>query len=176
MSAGNLTPQEAYEAILKRLDNRVPELASRIRDAVQEGKQVYEQFPSNSSKQKTQKSRTVRQKVPYTYEEAVGIALEILKAHFVELPLVINSAHDNFAAVARATPLTGRTLFGMSGDPEKVKLEDAGEPKIIEVELVTATAIVATDRETVPLERVSDELLTQQRHNFERLSELLDFN
>lgn len=170
MSKHDYTPEQALRRLVEKLTAADPELAAEVLAAVNAGKDVQESEPDGRKK-----SRFFRHTVPYSPEEALQIALEVLRAHFIDQPLFGNSCHDNMEAAALGEE-GQRTAFSIP----LTKL--VRTQKTIEIELQTETEIIPTgtvlthdQRETLPIRRVSALDIKQQQDNFDHLKELVDF-
>ncbi len=82
----------------------------------------------------------------------------------VDLPVMMNSAQDEFANAALGVPATDRYGAdlnfedGLSSSDGKV-----GEPKPIEFEIQTPTHITSTDREVISLGRTTEAQIDEMR-------------
>ena len=117
-----------------------------------------------------------RKKVRLTDKEALGVALDVLQAYFVEQPLFVDSAVENFreatVAVARSPSLwlsEERKDLAPTG-------EGVGSEKVLEIELQAETQISRVDQETLRLQPVSKSTILEQRMNGERLRKLFEFD
>jgi hypothetical protein len=179
MSKHDYTPEEALELLIQKVNDRNPALAVEVRDAVNAGRDVQatEQVRKRGGKMK---SLSFRRTVPFSAEQALGVALEALKAHFVEQPLFANSVLDDMAHSA-----LGVVELGSQKTPSKEAVprpQANGEQKSVEIELRTETQLlsdthmVTTQADTFRIERVSAELIEDQKTNVRKLRELFNFN
>ena len=97
MARHDYSPREALTLLMNKLIDRDADLAREIRAAVDAGKDVEERETTGRGRKKT---RVYRRAVRLTDEEALQVAANALRAHFVEQPLFVNSAADNFRAAA----------------------------------------------------------------------------
>src|SRR4051812_42527185 len=95
MPAHNYTPSEAYNSLMRRIDGKLPELASRIREIVDAGTVEQQSHPAVGRR----KSRQYWKSRPFNEHEILEVALAALRAYFVELPACILAANDEFARV-----------------------------------------------------------------------------
>jgi hypothetical protein len=165
MSDELITPQEALEALMRKLGLRNAELAARVQSVVDEGKDIEETEPSGGKR--TRDARVYRKIVPYSYEEALKVAIDALSAYFVEEPHFVNSFLDNFSHAAL-------------GDSEEQSKRAVGiipntldTEKLVQIELRTETQISQLDQETQLLTRVSAQQIQEQQSNIARLRELV---
>ncbi len=173
MSVHDYSPQQALEILLQKVRNKDTTLADRIKVAIDEGKDINEPEKVKGRKQKT---RHYRRKVAYTHDEALGIALDVLQAHFIELPLFINSAASDFKEAAIGIPSqVSKWIVLMKNEDEEVITQSEGESKQIQVELQTETQLSPTDQDIFSLEPVPLGQLDEQRSNFKHLRELVEF-
>src|SRR5436853_7385662 len=101
MSVHDYTPELALETLLRKVREKDGTLAERIRSAIDAGKDINE---TETPKNRWQRPRVYRRKVAYSHEEAMVITVDLLQAHFIELPLFINSAASDFYKSAISTP------------------------------------------------------------------------
>jgi hypothetical protein len=87
--------------LLRKLGERDATLQTIVRTAIDTGKDIAVTEPPRSSRGK---ARVYRQTAPFTHEEALQVALNALRAYFVELPFFINSAAENFTMAAVGVP------------------------------------------------------------------------
>src|SRR5262245_28653045 len=98
MSQNDYTPEQALTLLIDKLTQADTELARQVREAVNTGRDIQE--TEQSDRRRRKKVRSYRRTVPYAPEQALQIAINVLKAHFVEQPLFINSCNDNMAQAA----------------------------------------------------------------------------
>src|SRR5436853_4341160 len=164
MSVHDYTPELALETLLRKVRGKDGTLAERIRSAIDAGKDINE---TETPKNRWQRPRVYRRKVAYSHEEALVITLDVLQAHFIELPLFINSAAADFEKAAIGTPAqTSQRPTALWHEGEAVTIESEGEPKQLQVELQTETQLSAADQATLSLEPVPPEQLREERANF----------
>ncbi|HEX8174052.1 MAG TPA: hypothetical protein VF543_02915 [Pyrinomonadaceae bacterium] len=173
MSDHDYTPEQALETLLRKVGERDPILAERIRIAIDAGKDISETEVPRTRKQKP---RTYRRKVAYSHKEALAVALGVLRSHFIELPLFINSAAANFAEAAIGIPEpTRRQQAIMSHGSDALILKGAGEPKQLQIELQTETQLSNVNEDTLNMEPVAEGLIEEEQANLRRLEELTSF-
>jgi hypothetical protein len=165
MSKHDYTPEQALRRLIEKVTLVNDDLGAQVVAAVNAGKDVQE--TERTGKKQT---RFYRHAVPYSPAEALGVALEVLRAHFIERPLFINSCQDN---LAHADLLTEK----------QTRPSDVNAERKVEIELQTETAIIPTDsalspnrNETLAMSRVSEAEIKQQQDNLQRLCELIDFS
>jgi hypothetical protein len=173
MSAHEYTPQDALEILMHRLRDRNSELADHIQAVVDAGKDVQE---TETYRGRRKQSRSYRKTQPYSYEEALQVALDALQCYFVEQYLFIDSCLDDVAAAMVALPRTGQHAWlnpkerRMFGDTES-----RGKEKEVNVELRTETQISQPGQETFRFQRIATSSIEEERKNFARLRSLLEF-
>lgn len=171
MSNHDYTAQEALEALLQLVEQRVPGLLHRIKLAIDSGTEDQDE-EAVKGKGKKNKIRKYNINRPYTAEEALEVALGVLQAYFVETPLFINSALSNFEKTA-----IGATTKTFAGYGERgIDLEDEGKPKKVQIELHTETQISRATQEMFSLEYKSAEEINKQRENLDQLKNLVTFS
>src|SRR5437868_3786395 len=92
MARHEYSPQQALNVILQRITKLSPELGGEIQAAIDIGKDTWE-TDSRSARQ-------FRKRVAFSTEEALQIAIRILQAHFVEVPMFLNSSTKDFQEAA----------------------------------------------------------------------------
>jgi len=178
MGKHDYTPEQALTLLIDKLTKVDADLARQVQEAANAGKDMLETEQSRGRGKK--KLRTYRRTVPYSMEEALQVALNALRAHFVEQPLFINSCHDNMAQAALG--VLDVRFSSLLPKKEFVRSEEKGTEKAVEIELHTETQIIPTGTELVPhaqetlqMNRVPAPEIEQQLVNFARLETLVDF-
>ncbi len=163
------SPKQALELLIEKIRKLDPSLADIVQAAIDTGKDIPEETDSFSRKKK----RTYRKRVPFSHEEALKVAIDVLQAYFVEQPLFVNVASATFAQAAVGVP-NNRLLPGPpdSKEREPVSLERKGEDKKIEIELQTETQIAKSGEETLNLKCVPEQQIEEQRQNIRKLRDL----
>jgi len=171
MSRQEYSPEQALEMLARKLRERSADLGKQIQLAIDAGKDIEEEGP-----RKVKKPRVYRKTVRFTDEEALQVALGALQAYFVEQPLFVRSASENFKRAAVGPPADEvRSLWNDKRYAPIDQQKGSGNEKVLEVELQTETQISRTDEQTFRLMPVSDELLDQQKAHMSRLSKLFIF-
>lgn len=181
MGEHTYTPEQALSLLLAKLSDRSSELATQVRVAIDIGKDIWEKSPSRNGK-----TRWYRKSVPFSEEEALQVAIDVLQAYFVEQPMFVDSSADEFAkaALGHARQRSIRFPTEIATDPlglerelerEQVDLSDQGVPKAIEIELQTETQISRTNQEMITLKRMSPEAIKGECENIRKLREFLTF-
>ncbi len=167
------TAAQALELLISKIKVREETLAAQVQAAIDVGKDIAEtETPTN----RRQKSRTYRKTVPFTHNEALEVAIQVLRAHFIEIPLFINSAAMNFKQAALGVPeQRGALPLIGSLESELLVTKDEGENKELEVELQTETQISTAARRTFPLEPVAANLIEEEAENLQSLADLFNF-
>jgi hypothetical protein len=174
MSKHDYTPQQALELLARKLSGEDQELAAQVQSAVNGGKDVQE-----TERTGKRNSRFYRHTVPYSPDEALHVALSVLRGHFIEQPLFVNSCYD---AMAKAAIGVGDARRRWISKREVGHSEIPGAETTIEIEVQTETEIipsrtVLTDgrEETLPMVRTSVDIIKEQQVNLDRVRELIDF-
>jgi hypothetical protein len=162
MSKHEYTAGQALELLLGKLNERDETLAAHVRSAIDAGKDVKQRAPVRGRRRK---QRVYRKAVPFTEEEALGVALDALQAYFVEQPLFINSAAQDFRTAVVREEREGR-----------LRDRQAESAKILEVAVETETQLSPAPQPTVRLSPVPAEHVEEQLGNIRRLRDLLDFD
>jgi hypothetical protein len=91
------TPAKALSVLLEKLVRADESLAARVKSAINAGKDIQKEEPAL---RRRKRPRVYRKNAPYSDEEAIDVALGVLKAHFVELPRTVNAVGDSFKKTA----------------------------------------------------------------------------
>lgn len=174
MSAHDYTPEQTLDLLMRKLRRADEHLANEIQEAIDAGKDVEEKEPPRGRRKKP---RVYRKTAPYSYEEALQVALDVLQAHFIEQPLFANSCSVNLAAAAIGIPKRPKLAgFGTTGQDEDVELKNEGEEKAVVIEMRTETQISGTGEEVFDFKTVTDAEIEEQKYNLARLKEMFDFS
>jgi hypothetical protein len=177
MSAHEYSAQQAFELLMHKLRQKDVTLAAQVQTAVDMGKDIEETEPPSRGRKR---SRFYRKTMPYSYEEALQVALNALSAYFVEQPLFIESCLDNMAK----SPLGSPKGFRYARSAQKIAVGllpgSQGIEKQAQIELRTETQLPveqfsASIHETQWLTRAPAAQIEAQRSNVMRLRELFDF-
>jgi hypothetical protein len=172
MPSQEYNPQQALELLMSKLRSRDEELATEIQAAIDAGKDVTETEPVPGSR----KEHAYRRTVPYSPEEALQVAVDALRAYFVEQPMFLDAVADSLAHSAIGIPTGRRTTFQMlKNEREPLSLEGEGTEKAIEIEIQTETQVLRAGEETLPMRRIPTKQIEEQRQQINRLRELLKF-
>jgi hypothetical protein len=93
MSSHEYTAAEALRLLIDKVANADKDLAVRIQQAIDAGNDIQEEEKTSSGRKR---KRVYRKHVAYTDEEALNVAINVLKAHFYEFPKIVNAAIDSF--------------------------------------------------------------------------------
>jgi len=170
-------PQEALDLLIRKLNDADQQLAAHVRAAVNAGTDVQEiQQPRGRD---ANKPRSYRRTVPYSPEQALQVAVDALRAHFVEQPMFINSLLDDMVPASLGPGTTSSP--SLAGNDKPIHIKTEGTEKAIEIELYTETQLVgelgvtSREPELQPMARVSAEEIRLQQSNLNRLRDLVDF-
>jgi hypothetical protein len=174
MPRHDYTPQEALRRLIDKVAARDEQLATQVLAAVNAGRDVQE-----VERQGKKKSRLYRHTVAFTPEEALGIALEVLRAHFVEQPRLVNSCLDDMRFAALGPGAAPSKFFA----PLKIETTKPEEiEKTVEIELQTETEIIPTGTalrqqrpEVAVMDHLPDDQIREQEENLDHLRQMLDF-
>ena len=171
MASHEYSPRHALELLLWKVRERDPDLAIGLEAVIDAGKDVVERETLHTADRPREYRKTVR----FSDEEALDIALQALRAHFVEQPLLATSAMSEFGEAALEPKGNRRDEESFSQSPSEY------EPRAIRVEfeLQTETQVAPkgddTVDQTVPLSPPEKEFLDEQQANVGRLTALLRF-
>jgi hypothetical protein len=169
VSKHEYTAEEALDTLLSKLRERDLSLEVAVRSAIDLGKDIAE-----VQRLGRKRVRRYRKTVPFTHEEALHVALDVLQAYFVDLPLCINSAIENFKSAAVAASRQDRPAW-VQEERRLVTTEHVGDEKPMEIELQTVTQISRTQQETLPLKTWERQLIDQQLNNLKTTFGFFDF-
>jgi len=159
---------------MRKLKGRDAILADHVQDAIDEGKDISE---TEISRDRRQKPHTYRKTVPFTHDEALLVAIQVLEAHFIEVPLFINSAVADFTQSALGIPDQKPAIQVVGNDEPELVIERAqGEPKDLEVELQPETRLTGEDRIPLSLQPIALARINEEKENLRRLLEMVDFD
>lgn len=99
-SANSYSAADALRAILDKVTKRDESLAERIQHAIDMGKDVREEESLPVRGRGRRRKRQYRKHVPFSDEEALQVAYGVLLIHFYVLPLVVNSACNEFVTAS----------------------------------------------------------------------------
>ena len=170
MNSNDYTAQEALATLMRKLEERDTALAVHVQSVINAGRDIEEREPAS---QGARRLRTYRRTVPFSPEEALQTAVEVLRAYFIELPQIVNSTLDDFRAVAVARHADPSSPFGAGTGDDDVILEALGVDKDVQIEIETETQITPRgDRQHLTLARTPRDLIEDQRRNLTRLGAL----
>jgi len=179
MPTHEYTAQQALQLIMQKL-SRVKELADAVQSAVDSGKDKDVQADETDERGKST-TREYRKTVPYTYGEAIGVALAALEAYFIVQSLCRNSCADNFARAAVGVPRSSPHRIE-KGRKFEFDSQSVDTKKSVQIELRTATQLLPETfglqitGEVFQLEEASPRDLQAEQENLARLQQLLNFN
>ena len=113
-----------------------------------------------------------RKTMPLNSEEALRVAIDVLRAHFVERPLFVTSAMREFGWAVLGSD-EHRRKSPLFDEPEL--MEKVSSAKQLEVEIQTETQLSRVKEGTVALSAPDEELIEQQRMNVQKLDDLVKF-
>jgi hypothetical protein len=171
MSRHDYSSRQALDLLALTLRDRNEDLGRQIQLAIDAGKDIEE-----GESRKAKGLRVYRKTVRFTDEEALQVALVALQAYFIEQPLFVRSASENFKAAIVGPP--DDEMRSLWNDKRYVPIgqpEGWGDEKVLEVELQTETQISRTEEQTFQFKPVPEEMLDEQKAHVRRLSELFMF-
>ena len=173
MSVHEYSQEKALKILLEKVKERGKLLAARIQASIDAGKDT---TLTQEAADRRQKPRTYRKTVPYTHEEALGVAVDVLQACFIDLTLCINSTSADFEEAAVGIPKRkpGSTVLGK--EEKMLETEAKGKTKLLEIEGKTETQIALEDVHPFRIELTDEKLIDEQKDNLIRLQELTTFN
>lgn len=173
MASNEYTAQQAFDVLMDHLRKRDDQLAAHIQGVVDAGRDVDE---TQQVGKRRKRSRSYRRTVPYGYEEALQVALDALKAYFVEQPLFIDSCAKNMAATELGVLRPNQTRWqSVESHGDVAATERVGERKRIEIELRTETQISERTQEMFELREIDVTQIEKQQSNVTQLRNLFTF-
>jgi flagellar motor switch protein FliM len=167
LSPHEYTSQEALDLLLKKLSESDESLLQDIEESINFGKDVQKE-----DRNFTGRVRTYRKIEPLSAEEALIVAFKALRAYFLEISLIIESANDNFvdtvSAPTNANIFEDNTALQLFGN-------QWGQTKNLELEMTVETQITPSIEEILTLKPENRDLISQQRENLKRLEGLINF-
>ena len=135
MASHNYTPELALDILLAKLRSKDPLLVAVVQAAIDTGKDVEERETTSDARRRP---RLFRRTVRFSQEEALGVAVHVLRAYFVEEPMFRASALADLkeAAIGTSAQLTVSPAGLVE---ENLELIYRGEAKNAEIELQTET-------------------------------------
>ncbi|MEX1027067.1 MAG: hypothetical protein WD049_03530 [Candidatus Paceibacterota bacterium] len=174
MPSHDYTAREALDLLVNEITKVNKELASRIELAVNEGKETQILAPDQPTRGRRRRvARYYRKNEPFTDEEALQVALTVLKAHLIETRMFARAAHGEFYAIGMADPKSLQSTTDSTGPP--ANLQGVDTEKVIEIELEPETV---QSKRQVPNHTVKAEQhpgIESLRAIFDELREVLDF-
>ena len=174
MSIHEYTPKQALDTLMQKLEKGDPQLAAKIQAAIDAGKDIRETDPGRQRR----RPRYYRKTVPLSYEEALDVAMDALRAYFIEQPLFVNSCVANMSEAAidvQRHQLQPPPWFDAKEQSDHVALQAKGKERTIVIELQTETQIPRREEEPFELTAVDTDELREQRHNWDSLKSLVSF-
>jgi hypothetical protein len=172
MPKNDYTAAEALHLLLERVAKAGDQPLSRVKHAIDSGKDVQEQQPNGKRRKR---ARTYRKHVAYSDEEAILVALGVLRAHFFELPVIVNSAIDAFKDTFVVTEPVGRhrlpALQGLRDDDGAAY----GREKTLAIEIETEATLVKNQLENVALVRYGENQIDEMRKILDDVRHLVSF-
>lgn len=99
------TAKDALSLLLGKIESTAPDLAERIRVAINAGKpELKKVVESSESGRGPKRRRQYWQTVPYADEEALQVAIAVLEAHLLETRLFLETAATDFAQAGESPP------------------------------------------------------------------------
>jgi hypothetical protein len=147
MRKHDYSPEDAFSRLMIKLKNRNEILALEIHSIIDDGKEI----PKESDYKNVSFG-----KEPYSYSEALHVALNVLEEHFIVQPLFVGSILENMS----------KTSLGDS------KSESDQKRMTIEIEIQTETQLPKGDISTLILTPIPHDSIIKQQNNFKLLRDL----
>ena len=143
-------PNEALELLMRKLQDRDTILFTLVRDAINAGKEDTLPVDSRIIHSQADKPHEYRKIVPFSAEESLRVALDVLQAFLIEQPLLVNEIAKNLA------------------DTSEIQIERHTETQIVEED--------GHDGHEFTLDQIPVEDIEEQRRNLASLKELITFS
>ena len=143
-------PNDALELLIRKLQDRDAILVTLVRDAINAGKEDTLPINSRGIHSQAEKPHEYRKIVPFSTEESLQVALDVLQALLIEQPLLVNEIAKNFA------------------DTFEIQIERHTETQIVEED--------GHDGHEFTLTQIPVEDIEEQRRNLASLKELITFS
>ena len=155
MNIHHYSPDEALTLLRRKLQEQDETLATLVGDAINAGKEDTFPIVNELFHDQAEKPHEYRKIVPFSSEEALQVALEVLQAYFIEQPLLVNEIAKNFADAS------DKTLASVSE---------------IQIDLHTETQIDEGDDHEFRVTQISEEAIEGQERNLTLLKEFIHFS
>jgi len=177
MPSHEYSPADALQLLIDKISKRDRLLVERIKSAIDAGTDKEEHEMTRGTGRR--RRRVYRKHVAYSGEEALSVAIGVLRAHFFELPQIVNAAADAFKSSGVGSGLNAREL-GSSRTREAITQEPAqlaGEDKQLAIEVETEAALALTTGNVPPqhLHRYNPVSIEEIARLFESLEALTTF-
>lgn len=180
------TAEQALALLVRKLEPVAPVLSARVQEAVNAGSemQAEEDSQGRSRRGRKPKKHVYRKTVPYTAEEAVAVAVGVLKAHLVESRAAIQTASEEFMAVAVAPPRKPprrpgaspyESALGPRSTTQQSEPTGVDQEKLIEVETEPETVQEKRQEPNIPLKPEDPQLFDTLQHLVTALEKLTTF-
>jgi len=175
MPGHEYSPSEALKVLLAKLEANA-ELAARVKAAIDAGTDKQEAEVA-SGRGRRKRGRVYRKHIAYTDQQALDVALSVLRAHFFELPQIVNTAADDFKDSRIGTGETGRGYGSppRTARPARDLVDLMGEDKPFEIEIETEATLTKSNAPTQHLKRYEPGLIDQVGKLIEALQDHLTF-
>lgn len=162
----------ALELLMRKLRATDDTLAAEVQGALDSGRDETREEPTAGRRRQR---RTYRMQVPFTPEEALGLATKALEAHFIQNPLCTNALLDEFshAGVSSISPEEEAFTGAKAREAQPAALR--GERKTVAIEVRTPIQLSDATNETdiQVLESTPNDSIEEQQRRMARLRELL---
>lgn len=180
------TAKQALNLLVSKVESESTELAKRIRLAIDVGSEVQLEEESGQSRRRGPKShkRFYRKTGPYSPEEALSVAVGVVRSHLLESRAAVQTAFDEFTAAAVGPPVKpgirqDSAPFESSpradADAQTATPQGQGTEKAIEIETEPETVRERTGQENLVLKPDDPQQLESLHRTMEALENLTSF-
>lgn len=167
------SPKEALDLVLENIAISSPQLFERMKAIIDGGKDVEIEEAVSGSRKK--KPHVYRKDVPYTDEEALQVALTVIKSHLIDSRKIISAAISEFTETAVAPPKPLETEGSDTLDLFQRRVSKMDEVKGIVIESEPETVQDRQDLPDFELKPISPLELQRLEVLVDRLKELTSF-
>lgn len=123
MTSTELNSKFVLTELIEEIRRRIPELEIAVLEAINQGKDVERTLGKNESiSSRKDVGIGYHERVALEPDEALEAAIEVMRSYFVEIPMMINSANENFFTTS-ISESTGDTEADPKSHDLKIKIE-----------------------------------------------------
>ncbi len=167
-------PEIALNELLRKLKNESPYLAKRVEDAINAGMET----------QTEDEMQSIPKKNPLSEEEAISVALAVLKSDLIENRMIFQKVHEELTKKGKCRLKENTLKLKNQKDqlmldnymtPNLIDEEEGNYVKQVEIEVKTEIMRTGKNQQTFPLTPLNEKELKSLQEIFGKLEELTDF-